>query len=496
MIIAVLTSWLFANGQQSLYGTWINTQGINIYSKAYTPDGKLFGSCYNTRSGDCSSWLLGNYNIIGDSIIQEHLFFHSNIAYQRDINHHYHMDTDSTMTTTYTDILVHGENRVVTETWVKSHSNILKDLDLTNEEEWQKACQDFPVMFGRKPAENQTIEDMGCELYDNYQRLLKANQLDSAYEVILTRAELDTTNIKWQFDALDFYLQTHSAPAMADRISNRYIRLKEQSAVNPTDTSVVNAYKLQAIIYYCRGNNGVEAMRRSISKAIDLEEASDRVPNVDLVNCYHLKAITYFPDEDFDHVYEYSKKAFDIIEKLPEFSPLIKGEILLIMCAALTLQNKNKETLENLKLCVPLFVDSVGNQLPKLTNEIYPLMFMTYGALIKENPNDEKLKKEYKQFISDKLLCADFTGIENQWGLDGTYYVMERNDWTIESPFAFTDGMEAKKYLLQKDGNLVCIDVPVGQKLNSTGKVVVVDKAWRRQILKNWKDYKKTISVR
>ena len=92
-------------------------------------------------------------------MIHEHLFFHTTIAYQRDISFNYRMETDSTMTTTYTDILPNGERRMVSEQWSKMPTVLTDWLKDSIEELYQQECEKAPIEFGRKPSGNKTVEE-------------------------------------------------------------------------------------------------------------------------------------------------------------------------------------------------------------------------------------------------------------------------------------------------------------------------------------------------
>lgn len=493
--ITVLLLSLASKGQQSPVGTWMMDGGLSsktsIYGKWYMPTGKLYGYCLNVVSDNMSTWLLGDYDVEGDSVIHEHLFFHTTIAYQRDISFNYRMETDSTMTTTYTDILPNGERRMVSEQWSKMPTVLTDWLKDSIEELYQQECEKAPIEFGRKPSGNKTVEEMGRELFDNYQRQMKSGQLDRAYETILIRAEMDTTNMRWQADVLDFYTQTNTAPSMAEKITNRYIRLAEQQAASPTDTSVVDAYVQQAIVYSKRGNNGLEETRKSVDKAIALEELSNRPPRKNTGMSYYLKALTYMSDGKWDEMYDYAKKAYGTIVKAPGTSLMDRGEALFFMSIPLLQQKKYADAIGCLKQSVPLFVDSVGKQIPKVEAQIYPLMFLTYGLWHKNSQEAKKLEKEYLEFMSDKLFCVDMTGVPNEWGLKGKYYVMERDNWNMDSSYAFSNEDQSYRLVLQKDGNHVTITLPKGQSLNGAMCMAVVDKKWRNQVLKNWKSYKR-----
>ena len=153
--------------------------------------------------------------------------------------------------------------------------------------------------------------------------------------------------------------------------------------------------------------------------------------------------------------------------------------------------DKYAESLETLKQCVPLFADTLGYQSEKITDEVYPAMFACYSSLYKDNPKNKKLQKEYKEFISDKLLRAVIVG-ENPWGLNGRYYILERNEWNIESPYACPINSAYKRMLCEQDGKFTEVENPEGKFTNANLRIEKVDKDFRQQILNNWKNYRST----
>lgn len=477
--------------RHSIEGGWVMMNKGNgpMLSKIFLPDGRLMGLRLGTANDNL--WLMGDYVVRDDSTYQEHLFFHFSIDYQRDITFSFRMENDSLMTTTYTNILPNGMKVPVTEQWTRIPTELLDNLKaaITTEcEEWLLGAL---ANSGRLPKEGQTIEQKGQELAADIQRYMDNRQLDRAYEALLVRAELDTTNAGWQTAVMDFYMNLKVAPSMAEKISNRIVRLAEKRAISPTDTAVVNAYKMQTILYGFRGNGGKEETRRSATKAIELEEMSGRQPTKDLGVLYFMKAVTFMPEKDFPNVYENAIKAASVFETVTDVDNTQKGNGYFLIAVALYGQNRHKECIDRMRHAMPFFADSLGQSQPKLTNEIYPVIFNCYGALFLNNLKDKKLAAEYKEFMADKMLCVDFVDANNPWGVKGRYYMLERDDWNMESPYACNSTTDAHHYLLQQDGTHVSIDLSEGQSLNGEARVVTVGKKWKQQVLKSWKKFKK-----
>ena len=469
-------------------GMWQMKGGL--CGKIFLPDGKMYGYCMDRSFTNMSTWLMGDYRSLSDSTYQEHVFFHSTISYQRDITMSYRLVNDSLLETTYTDLWSNGQKVPMTEQWVRTHLNIAEGLGDSIISNWSQLHEEALTNFKRKPDAGKTLEQTGEELGERYQQLVQNRQLDRAYETVLVRAEMDTTNLQWQQDVLDFYSLTNSAPSMAEKITNRAIRLTTQQAPTPTDTAVVAAYRTQAAIYSKRGDNGTIETRKSISKAIEIEEASNRLPSKTAGVNYLLRAMTYMPDKDFERMYADASRAVDIFERAADTDNEQRGNGYFIKAIALAELQRNSEAIGCLNQAVPMFTDPMGQPMEKLQREIYPMMVQLYGKMLNTDANTKKVASELGSFMEDKILCADMQASQNEWGLNGTYYVMEVDDWTIEDQNRVPNIEKPKHFLLQKDGIHTAVYLKEGQKLGGAMRVAATGKKWKKQLIRNWKEYR------
>ncbi len=495
-LAVMLTALLGAKAQTSPVGTWVynfsKDNPTNIYGINFSQDGKMYCFSYNANSRQSFPVVMGDYTLTSDSTLYEHVIFHMHIPGQRDIDYTFHRDTDSTMVMHFKDVFPNGTTMINTDSLTRTSFDKMKGVFIPGDEaSWQQTYQQALEVFGRKPTGSRTVESMGRMLYSDYQRFKENNQLDRAYEALLIRAEMDTTNLGWQNDVLDFYFETNTAPSMAEKIVNRIIRLKEQKAGSPTDTAVIKAYTMLYGLYSYRGNDAADDLRRVSDKALKLALSSDKTPGVIISNCYLMKSTTCLSTRDFEHMYEYAKKAAEILDTVPDAPSLQKAQTLFSVSSALLCMDKYAECLETMKQCVPLFADTLGYQSEKLTDEVYPFMFGCYSSLYIDNPKNKKLQKEYKEFISDKLLRAVIVG-ENPWGLNGRYYILERNEWNIESPYACPINSDFKRMLFEQDGKFTEVENPEGKPTHANLRIEKVDKDFRQQILNNWKNYRST----
>ena len=252
----ILTGLFVLSGfaqSSKIEGTWVqmNAEGTKIIPnvKCILPDGKILGLSFSEDFKNKAPWFLGTYEVLDDSTYIEHLTFHSSIAFQRDIKQTYQRLNDSILITSYINRFANGVDVPAVEGW--------KKMDFPAQEyaeHWDEIQQQALTMFERIPPQGKTVEQYGDELYKAFEQS-KDKNLDRAHDILLVRAELDTTNLSWQRDMLKFYMDTKGLPAIADKIANRYVRLTEQQAPTPTDTAVVNAYLMRGTLYSNFGNS-------------------------------------------------------------------------------------------------------------------------------------------------------------------------------------------------------------------------------------------------
>lgn len=127
----------------------------------------------------------------------------------------------------------------------------------------------------------------------------------------------------------------------------------------------------------------------------------------------------------------------------------------------------------------------------KLEKEIYPYMFQLYVKMLNTDVKNKKLAAELSDFMKDKILCTDIQNNQNEWGLSGTYYVMEIDEWNVDSPEILPNLTMPKHFLLQKEGIHTSVDLREGQRLESSIRITVTDKKWKKLLIQNWKKYKK-----
>lgn len=488
IITASLLSVAGMAQSSELVGTWqmLGNDGQPTTSvKVFMPDGRQLGLSFSRDFSNNSVWFMSNYKMLTDTTYVDHAFYHSDILYQRDFFFTFHKENDSLLVTSYVDFGANGYGANRVERWKK----MAGPMPSFNDAEWEALHHKSLVEFDRLPKEGQTVEQYGKELYDRFQSYKNANNLDRANEALLIRAELDTTNLKWQRDLVEFYLEKKAAPSVADNLANRIIRLTEAQAPTAKDTSVVNAYRIKAYLYNYRGNAAMPQVRSIMSKVIEMETTAGHQPSKDFGLDYFVMAMSYLPEGNLEKVYEYAMKSIDIFEKAPDVSDNQKAEAYATAGVTLMLsEQREREAIELLKKAASLFSGESAFKIPSM---VYPAMFTCYDNLLDKNPKDKKLKKEVKQFMSDKLIYDVFEATDSEHNLRGEYLVLEMGDWTLENPTASVNGGH---YLLRKgDEYRLVEETKEGEKLGGASHVRPVDAATKKEVIRHWKAYRKQL---
>lgn len=485
---------LTATAQQSdLVGSWqlLDANGNpRTYVKVFMPDGRLLGQSFNDDFTVSSVWFMSNYKVLNDSSYVDHAFYHSNILYERDYFVTFHKESDSLLVSTYIDYRMNNLGAIMTERWKKMN----RELPVYTDAEWKALQQKSMAEFDRLPQEGQTVEQYAQKLYDKAQDYQKSNKLDRACEALLMRAELDTTNLAWQKDAAQFFLYRHMAPAAAEKIVNRIIRLAEAQAPTPTDTSVVRAYRNLAYMYSYRGNNALPQVRSTINKVIDMETKAGHQPSEGYGLDYYVLAETYLPEGNFKVMGDCIEKCINILEKVPNVFKAQMGEAYMLKGISLIRTNRIYEGIEVLlNQAVPYFLAEDSPVKEKVPLMVYPLVFNAYGDLIEKNPKDKNLLKEYQQFMADKLLVAVFNSTDKKRNLFGEYYVVENGSWNVENPVPSFDNL---RFVLQKGDEHMEVVKDSEDEQVGIMRIDIVDAAKKQEVINKWKAYKKDKKVK
>ena len=471
-----------------LEGAWVKLtpdMTYTSYGKVFLPDGKFYGVSFSKDMKNYSTWIMGSYKMLNDSTYLERDDFNSSITYQHDIIHVFKWESDSIFVSRYSERKSNGVLIPDTEIW--------KRIDFPIQDvvaNWDSLYQQALVSFGRVPREGQTVAQFADELYKDSERFKKANNMERANEALLIRAELDTTNLEWQRDVLLFYVNK-ALPASADKYANRILWLAEQQAPSPTDTLVVEAYRLRGYLYQSAiglDRTYAEQVQRAFKKSLELQKASGRPLSVS--DGMSLKSLAYveLALKDNDASLNSINQAIDLLENTSGVLDEQKGDTYVLKAFILSKSNRYQESNDVLfNKALPLFPDTPDQPSPKRINEIYPQVFSNYISLMCAQPKDKRVVKDYEKFMADKVVMASLYGM-NKYQLQGEYYVMESDNWTMEKPTCFED---ARHLVLQKDGSHVVADYEEGEKPFIAMLVKTVAPSEKQRIIKLWKDYKK-----
>lgn len=490
LIVSGLLSLTAMAQQSALVGTWQqldNNGNPTTNVKIFMPDGKLLGQCFNDDFTVSSVWFMSNYKVVNDSSFVDHEFYHSNILYQRDYFFTFHKESDNVLVTSYIDNRNSALGSPVMERWKKMDSTMPTFTDA----EWEALHRKSLVEFDRLPKEGQTVEQYADALYKDFERYKSQNNQVRANEALLTRAELDTMNLAWQRDVILFYMEAKILPACADKYAARSIQVAEQQAPTPTDTTVVNTYSWVGLLYLNGATFNPEYAQKSKSafeKALELQKMSGRQFTAPDGNRLMSLAFLAGASQNQEKCLDYLNQCIEIYENDPQTLVRQKTDAYMLKGMTLGEMGKYQEAIDILQKAVPLNIDEQGNALPKNTAEIYPQIFKYYVMMIDENPKDKKVVKALQQFMEDKLPVGEIYK-KNDYNLLGEYYVVEMNNWTVEKPIDV--GNIHGHYVFQKDGNHIVIDLKEDEELGCSLIVKRVDAATKKDIIKQWKAYKK-----
>ena len=482
---------LTATAQQSvLIGSWqqLDSNGFPTTNvKVFMPDGKLLGQCFNEDFTVSSVWFMSNYKVLNDTSFVDHEFYHSNISYQHDYFFTFYKENDSVLVTKYIDHRNDGVGAIMQERWKKMNS----PLPVFTDAEWEALHQKSLAEFDRLPKEGQTVEQYADELLN---KALGTNRLDRIIESLVIRAELDTTNLRWQQDALMGFTQNHISPSIAEKIVDRAIRLAEATAPTPSDTTVTDMYRLKALLFAYRDPTVLGTGIKIQEKLVELEDQRGVPTGVYGYDCSNL-ALIYNSLGDYEKGYECAAKAVNIYEQLPDVPNLQKGTAYFYQVKALANTKRLREAIDlALDKVVPLFTNEQGEVNDILTTEVYPVVYGCYHLLNEADPKDKKLIKEAEQFMSDKLLYCVFKSTDKDLNLFGEYLVLERGEWNVEDPVLNVSS--TKHILLKKGDEYISLDLKDDQEFNAPPIIRPVDAATKENIIKQWKAYKKGKKVK
>lgn len=451
--------------------------------KAFMPDGKLLGLSYNSDFTNSSVWFMSYYDMLNELAYVDHSIYHSDIAYEHDYFFTYSFESDSVMVSRYADYKMNSHQTIMTERWKKMD----KDLPKYTDAEWQALRQKSMAEFDRLPKEGQTVDQYASELLNKAEDYKKANKLDRAAEALLMRAALDTTNLKWQRDVMDLFVNNKMAPSVAELIADRVIRLTKEKVVLPSDTAVLNAYRRKAYLYNYRGNNGMLGLRHTIGKVLDLETKAGHQPSKEYGLDYLMMAESWLATGSFDIMFDNVVKAIDILEKSENVSSMQKGEAYLMKAMCLMNTDAHREAINVMRdKVIPHYVDEKGQPSPKIEQFVYSAMYQNYNEMLTKNPKDKKLMEEFRQFMADKLMVAEYKVTDKTYNLFGEYLVMEHGASTVEKPAV---GGDDSHVVLLKDGKFI---EAVKTKDGTTEMhFITVDAEKKKDIIKQWKAYKK-----
>ena len=243
---------------------------------------------------------------------------------------------------------------------------------------------------------------------------------------------------------------------------------------------------MKAYLYQYRGNPAMPQMRSIVSKMLDMEAVANQ-PTRDYGLDNFMMAMTYLPEGNMEKVYDCCMKSIDILEKATGVSDNQKAEVYATAgIAPMMGEQREREAIDLLKKAESLFSGEVAF---KITNMVYPSMFRAYYNMLQKNPKDKNLKKEVEQFMADKVVYEVFDTTNKEFNLWGEYIVLEKGAWTLENPADWAN--DSHHYVLQKGDEYRVVELKEDETLTGSAVIRPTDAATKKDIIKQWKAYKK-----
>lgn len=485
-LLIVLGPFHIMAQETDIVGMWqiLNTDGTpGKYGKIFMPDGKLYGYRLEGNDSTMKTWIMGRYRVTSHNKYSENIEYHIDMQYMGQLDFNYSIDSKrELLTTDYTFYGFDGKPiPSVFEKWGRRAlaDDLLKDIN----ENWDKLLSEArEASYYSIP--NDTLRNSMADLL--FKNVMESKEKGPAQaSMLMLRAEMDTTNIDWLKDVVEYISFLNMAPSIGEKYTRRLIELSKTKATMSTDTSIVKALGYHGLLFLNQGRT--DESKKIIRQAISLEEKSGRPANMRRGLLYMYLCGASMNEGNASMAYQNACNATEIFEKSTDTPSCQKAIAYEAKAVAKFLQGDATTCLQHLEESIPLFVGEEGKA--ELEGSVFPMAFGCYGLLCKENPKDKNVRHRYQKFMEDKLLLA----IKTQYSSD-TCYIFEIDDWNMNSPYAFDIIRENMKSLLICRGDKFYIKevVPEGGKESENAiHIVVVEKTEKKRMMKLWKQYRK-----
>ena len=187
-----------------------------------------------------------------------------------------------------------------------------KEAEAKEEAELQQRQQDLAAS---KQGTQMKVEVAGADCYNFYQRFLQVHQNDSAAHYLELRAQIDTTNLKWQSEAGQFIREYLADYPRAMSYFQRVLSLSSQRDGAESEWAA-QAYHDMGSVFDIQGD--YPQSLEYYGKALEMRKKVLGEEHLDVAQTYNNIGVVYSKQGKYSTASEYFNKALAIREKLCE----------------------------------------------------------------------------------------------------------------------------------------------------------------------------------
>ena len=272
------------------------------------------------------------------------------------------------------------------------------------------------------------IEEAGRRCYSYYESFLAQHQYDSAAFYIELRANLDTTNVEWQYKAghvIDFYLEDFN------KANIFYIRVLRHGLPNYQENKEWIWPTYSAISYYYYKIDDYEkSLEYQIKELLFHEKAYGKGHHFQ-IKCYISLGNIYEELRIFNKALDAYKKALELSEKKWGADSPDVAWVLAYIAKVYFEQGSSQKAFE------------ICSRSLTILEQAYGTSYSYFGDMIWEKclPIISTSSKAMKEYVFTATV-VDGNTPANEQGMSGEFIVLEFGDWNIESKVSLFDKSE------------------------------------------------------
>ena len=218
---------------------------------------------------------------------------------------------------TVTDLLENGQLEQA-DSMLRSRGDMRSRVHEINKEQEAEAKEEAELnqrqkdLTASKEGTQKKIELVAADCYNFYQRFLQVHQNDSAAHYLELRAQVDTTNLKWQSEAGQFIREYLADYPHAMSYFQRVLRQSFGHDGAESEWSA-QAYHDMGSVYDIQGD--YPQALEYYNKALDIRKKVLGEEHLDIAQSYNNIGVIYSKQGKYSNALEYLNKALTIREK-------------------------------------------------------------------------------------------------------------------------------------------------------------------------------------